>query len=75
VVSQSFWIGIIGIALALPAVYGLAWAADRLMGVQIVSLPWWLQTSTAAVTLAMALMSGLFALRSLRQIEPALLLR
>lgn len=75
VVSQSFWIGIIGIALALPAVYGLAWAADRLMGVRIVSLPWWLQTSAAAVTLAMALMSGLFALRSLRQIEPATLLR
>jgi putative ABC transport system permease protein len=75
VVSQSFWIGIIGIALALPAVYGLAWAADHLMGVQIVSLPWWLQTSAAAVTLGMALMSGLFALRSLRQIEPATLLR
>jgi putative ABC transport system permease protein len=75
VVSQSFWIGIIGIALALPAVYGLAWAADHLMGVQIVSLPWWLQSSAAAVTLGMALMSGLFALRSLRQIEPALLLR
>ncbi len=75
VVSQSFWIGIIGIALALPAVYGLAWAADRLMGVQIVSVPWWLQTAAAVVTLGMALMSGLFALRSLRQIEPATLLR
>lgn len=75
VVSQSFWIGIIGIALALPAVYGLAWAADHLMGVPIVSLPWWLQTSAAVVTLGMALVSGLFALRSLRQIEPAMLLR
>lgn len=75
VVSQSFWIGIIGIALALPAVYGLAWAADRLMGVPIVSLPWWLQSSAAVVTMGMALVSGLFALRSLRQIEPALLLR
>lgn len=75
VVSQSFWIGIIGIALALPAVYGLAWAADHLMGVHIVSLPWWLQTAAALVTLVMALLSGLFALRSLRQIEPATLLR
>jgi putative ABC transport system permease protein len=75
VVSQSFWIGIIGIALALPAAFGLAWAADRLMGVHIVSLPWWLQSSAAVVTLGMALVSGLFALRSLRQIEPALLLR
>lgn len=75
VVSQSFWIGIIGIGVALPAVYGLAWAADRMMGVHIVSLPWWLQTATAVVTLVMALLSGLFALRSLRQIEPATLLR
>jgi putative ABC transport system permease protein len=75
VVSQSFWIGIIGVALALPGAYGLAWAADRLMGVHIVSLPWWLQVSAATVTLGMALVSGLFALRSLRQIEPATLLR
>jgi putative ABC transport system permease protein len=61
--------------LALPGAYGLAWAADRLMGVHIVSLPWWLQVSAATVTLGMALSSGLFALRSLRQIEPATLLR
>jgi putative ABC transport system permease protein len=74
VVSQSFWIGIIGIVLALPAVYGLAWAADHLMSVQI-ALPWWLQSGAAAVTLVMALSSGLFALRSLRLAEPATLLR
>jgi len=74
VVSQSFWIGIIGIALALPAAYGSAWAVDRMMGIHI-SLPWWLLNSAAAVTLGMALVSGLFALYSLRQIEPAMLLR
>jgi putative ABC transport system permease protein len=74
VLSQAFWVGIIGIVLALPAVHGLAWAADRLMNVQL-SLPWWLQSGAAAVTLAMALLSGLFALRSLRMIEPATLLR
>jgi putative ABC transport system permease protein len=74
VVSQSFWIGIIGIVLAIPAVYGLAWAADHLMSVQI-DLPWWLQIGAATVTLVMALLSGLFALRSLRLIEPAMLLR
>ncbi len=75
VVSQSFWIGIIGIALALPAAYGLAWGANRSIGVAIVSLPWLLQSGAAVVTLGMALVSGLFALRSLRQIEPAMLLR
>jgi putative ABC transport system permease protein len=74
VVSQSFWIGIIGIALALPTAYGAALAVDRFTGVHIVDLPWWLQSSAAAVTLGMALVSGLFALRSLRQIEPAMLL-
>jgi putative ABC transport system permease protein len=75
VVSESFWIGIIGIALALPATYGLAWAVESCIRVAIVSLPWWLLSSAAAVTLVMALVSGLFALRSLRQIEPAMLLR
>ena len=74
VVSQSFWIGIIGIVLALPAVYGLKWVADHLMSVEIL-LPWWLQAGAAVVTLVMALLSGLFALRSLRLIEPAMLLR
>lgn len=73
VVSQSFWIGIIGIALALPAVHALAQVADHL-GVRVM-LPMWLLFSAAGVTLAMALMAGLFALRSLRLVEPATLLR
>jgi putative ABC transport system permease protein len=73
VVSQSFWIGIIGIGLAWPAVFALAWAAD-LLGVKV-DLPWWLQAGATGVTLMMALMAGLFALRSLRLVEPATLLR
>ena len=40
-----------------------------------VERPWWLLVSAAAVTLGMALLSGLTALRSLRQVEPAMLLR
>lgn len=73
VMNQAFWIGIIGIALAIPAVHGLAEVADRLT-VQIL-LPWWLQCAAAGVTLLMALGSGLMALRSLRDVEPATLLR
>jgi putative ABC transport system permease protein len=73
VVSQAFWVGIIGIGLALPATFGLAELADRL-GVHV-DLPWWLLTGAAAVTLVMALLSGLTALRSLRLVEPAMLLR
>jgi putative ABC transport system permease protein len=73
VMAQSFWVGVFGVCLALPAVHGLSQLADRL-GVQVL-LPWWLQLGAAAVTLVMALLSGLFALRSLRNVEPATLLR
>lgn len=73
VMWQSFWVGVIGIGLALPAVYSLAELADRL-GVQVL-LPWWLLTGAVTITLVMALISGLFALRSLRLVEPAMLLR
>ncbi len=73
VMAQAFWVGVIGVCLALPAVYLLAQLADRLT-VQVL-LPWWLLCGAAAVTLIMALGSGLLALRSLRQVEPATLLR
>ncbi len=73
VMAQSFWVGAIGVALALPAVYGLALVADRL-GLHV-DLPWWLLATATTVTLVMALLSGLLALRTLRQVEPAMLLR
>jgi putative ABC transport system permease protein len=73
VMSQSFWIGIIGIGLAVPVIFGLAELADR-MGAQV-QLRWWLMLGTVAVTLVMAMLSGVFALRSLRHVEPATLLR
>ena len=73
VMSQSFWVGVIGVALSLPAVYGLALVADAL-GLHV-DLKWWLLLTAAGVTLVMALLSGLFALRTLGQVEPAMLLR
>jgi putative ABC transport system permease protein len=73
VMAQAFWVGIIGIVLAYPAVKLLAWVADYL-GVQVL-LPWWLLAGAAGVTLFMALGAGLLALRSLRSVEPATLLR
>jgi putative ABC transport system permease protein len=73
VMAQSFWIGIIGVTLALPAVFGLANVADHL-GVQVL-LPKEILLGATAVTLVMALLSGLLALRSLRLVEPAILLR
>jgi len=73
VMAQSFWVGLLGVAIALPASYGLARVATALT--VSVSLPWQLQLGSAVVTLVMALLSGLLALRSLRLVEPALLLR
>jgi putative ABC transport system permease protein len=73
VLAQSFWIGVAGVLLALPAVFGLAEGADAL-GAKVL-LPGWLLGSAAAVTMGMALLSGLAALRSLRLVEPATLLR
>ncbi len=73
VMTQSFWIGLLGVAIALPTVYGLARLAE-LAGARVL-LSWELLAAVAVITLAMALGSGLWALRSLRLIEPANLLR
>ena len=50
-----------------------SWAADLIR--TKVLLPSWLVVFTLGLTLVMALVSGVAALRSLRQIEPATLLR
>jgi putative ABC transport system permease protein len=73
VLAQSFWVGLIGICLALPAAFGLAEVADKL-GVRVM-LPPQLLLAAIGITMAMAMMSGLAALRSLRLVEPAMLLR
>jgi hypothetical protein len=54
-------------------VHALAWLADWL-GVRVL-LPYWLMGGAAVVTLVTAMISGLWALRSLRLAEPAMLLR
>ena len=73
VMAQSFWVGVIGVSLSFPAVYALAFVASR-MGLDVI-LPWQLLVMATGVTLTMALLSGLLALRTLRQVEPAMLLR
>jgi len=74
VLAQSFWVGFIGIAVAIPAVYGMSGLTDLAGGAKIM-LPPLLICGASLVTMAMALVSGLAALRSLRLIEPATLLR
>ena len=73
VLTQSAWVGGLGVIIALPASFAVARAVDA-VGAKAI-LPWPLVAASAGVTVAMALLSGLAALRSLRLIEPAQLLR
>ena len=73
VLQQAFLVGMFGLVLAGPLTFGLAAVAQSL-GTKAV-LPWWLLTGAGTVTLVMAFGSGLIALRSLRGVEPANLLR
>ena len=73
VLTQSFWVGVIGIGLAYPICVGL-----RALAIQFntdVDMRWEILAGTAVITVGMALLAGLFALRSVRQIEPMSLLR
>lgn len=73
VLTQSFWIGLAGVAASLPMTMVLARLAG-VIGAEVL-LPEWLLGGTITVTMAIALVSGLLALRSLRLVEPANLLR
>lgn len=73
VLNQSFWVGLLGVTAALPAAFGMAYLAGR-VGVRV-SLDPRLLAATALITQVMAVGAGLTALRSLRQVEPANLLR
>jgi putative ABC transport system permease protein len=73
VMAQSLWVGLAGIALAVPMIFALA-AGGENAGTRVL-LPLWLLGLGVGLTLAMALLSGLAALRSLRLVEPITLLR
>lgn len=73
VLAQSFWVGVIGVLLAYPVVRLLALGADA-AGTRVM-LRWEVLTGAAAITMLTALFAGVFALRSVRRIEPMSLLR
>jgi putative ABC transport system permease protein len=73
VLAQSFWIGLGGVLASLPVALLLGRVAG-LIGAEV-QLPPWLLAATIMVTMTIALVSGLLALRSLRLVEPANLLR
>jgi putative ABC transport system permease protein len=73
VLSQSFWVGVTGVAAAFPPIFIIQYLGD-FVGAKI-QLPHWLLIGACAITMTMAMLSGLYALRSLRHIEPVTLLR
>jgi putative ABC transport system permease protein len=73
VLEQSWWIGLAGLALAVPLIYSLGAAAGLVQ--TLILLPWWLMAFALGITFLMVLVSGVSALGALRQVEPATLLR
>lgn len=72
VLAQSFWVGITGVMASMPVIFAIAYLGNIAAKVM---LPWWLLGGAAGITMTMAMASGLYALRSLRHIEPVTLLR
>ena len=62
-----------GIVIAIPTILLVAKLGSD-VGAKVL-LPWWLWVGAVCITMAMALLSGLLALRSLRMVEPVTLLR
>jgi putative ABC transport system permease protein len=73
VLTQSFWVGITGLLMAIPVCFGL-WSLARQFNADV-DFRWEVLVGTTVVTLGMAMIAGMFALRSVRQIEPMDLLR
>jgi hypothetical protein len=71
--EQAILVGGFGVLLGVPASYAVAFLA-RSLGVRTVT-PLWLIGLAPLLNLSMALLGGLWALRSLRQAEPIQLLR
>jgi putative ABC transport system permease protein len=73
VLAQSFWVGIAGIAVAIPTIFLIAYFGGE-VGAKV-QLPFKLMAGSCAITMTMAMLSGLLALRSLSLVEPVTLLR
>ena len=69
VLTQSFWVGLFGILLAVPITWLLAEGAAS-MGTAVRLHPV-IVVAAAAITMSMALGSGLAALRSFQHVDPA----
>lgn len=68
VLAQAFWVGLAGIVVAAPITLILAELANTI-GTQVL-LPLTIVVPSVAITMSMALASGLLALRSLQKTDP-----
>jgi putative ABC transport system permease protein len=73
VIEQSLWIGAAGLAITAGLTAFIAWAGESYR--IAMSFPWWMLTAVATTMMAIAVLSGLVALRPLLNAEPASLLR
>lgn len=73
VLTQSLWVGVIGIGISYPICLLLREVAR--VGNADVDLRWEVLAGTALVTIMMSLTAGMLAMRSVRRIEPMDLLR
>ncbi len=73
VLVQSFYVGLVGVLLAGPSIY-LLFEGAKYLDVYL-TLPTWLLVGTSGITILMAVISGMLALRSVQKIEPMQLLR
>jgi putative ABC transport system permease protein len=73
VLTQSIVMSVVGLFIGIPAAILLA-ALARSLGTEAL-VPFWLISTASIITLFMGIFSGLFAAQSLRNVEPATLLR
>lgn len=73
VVEQSWWVGLMGTSVTMIVTALLVRLAQSFH--VLISAPLWAYAGTAGFVLAIALVSGLLALRALSFAEPAILLR
>lgn len=73
VIEQSLWVGLAGLTVTAILTAVMAWLGDSIRVAMV--FPWWLLATVGCVIVAIAILSGLLALRPLLSAEPASLLR
>ncbi len=69
VIAKSFWVGLFGLVVAAPVSFIMAEIATAI-GIKVTLHPY-VVVGAAAITMAMALLAGLAALRSVQGVDPA----